>query len=236
MYQDGRVYDQLFSSNDDLVFWRGLAQASGGSVLELACGTGRIAAALAADGHRVVGLDIATPMLAEARRKSDSVEWIAADMRSFTLSRRFDLVILAANAFCHLLTLRDCEDCLRSVLAHLEGGGRFALDVPVPVLAGQGVRFHLGAYDAADGNERVTVDYSYRYAPDTQLVTTRMFHQLSTGREIVTDVVARAYFPCELDTLLSYNGLRVEAKFGGYDRAALNARSLQQLIVCSRSS
>lgn len=41
------------------------------------------------------------------------------------------------------------------------------------------------------------------------------------------------YFPQELDALLEYNGLRIEAKYGAFDRRPFDAETGQQLIVCS---
>jgi ubiquinone/menaquinone biosynthesis C-methylase UbiE len=68
----------------ELVFYRGLAeraQAGGGGVLELACGTGRMAVRLAQEGVRVVGLDHSAAMLAIAREKSAGMantRWVEA--------------------------------------------------------------------------------------------------------------------------------------------------------------
>ena len=52
----------------DVAFYRRLAESAGGPVLELACGTGRVAIALAEAGNDVVGLDLSEPMLRVAER------------------------------------------------------------------------------------------------------------------------------------------------------------------------
>src|SRR5215211_6581654 len=69
------VYDALAASTtadstvgSDIDFYRRLAAETGGPILEVGCGTGRVATALVADGHEVVGVDVSAPMLRVAER------------------------------------------------------------------------------------------------------------------------------------------------------------------------
>ena len=65
-----RLYDlDLSHDPGDVELFRALARRTGGPVLELAVGTGRIAVALAEDGHEVVGVDLDPAMLARARAR-----------------------------------------------------------------------------------------------------------------------------------------------------------------------
>ena len=68
-------------------------------VLDAGCGTGRVAVELARRGMTVVGVDNDSAMLEAARTKTDSVEWILADLsRTMDLDGRdFDLVVMAGN-------------------------------------------------------------------------------------------------------------------------------------------
>ena len=70
----------------DVAFYCRLAGETGGPVLDVGCGTGRVAVALAADGHDVVGLDLSAPMLriAEQRRR----RWRATSRRTSRSSTR----------------------------------------------------------------------------------------------------------------------------------------------------
>ena len=68
------AYDAFYSSAPpqiagDVAFYQGLAHQTGGGVLEVACGTGRIALALATVGLDVTGVDRSDGMLTTARRK-----------------------------------------------------------------------------------------------------------------------------------------------------------------------
>lgn len=61
--------------------------------LDLACGTGDVAIALADGSRRVVGLDLTIAMLHLARRRADRVDWVAGDMTSLPFaSASFDVV------------------------------------------------------------------------------------------------------------------------------------------------
>ena len=73
----------------DLSLWRSLAREHGGPVLDVGCGTGRVALDLAAAGHTVVGIDADPELTAalneRARGARLPARGIAADARSFAL-------------------------------------------------------------------------------------------------------------------------------------------------------
>jgi SAM-dependent methyltransferase len=81
----------------DLELWRELAGAAGGPVLDLGCGTGRVALDLAAQGHDVTALDsdpeLVRALAARAREAGLRVRTEVADARSFSLGREFALAI-----------------------------------------------------------------------------------------------------------------------------------------------
>lgn len=124
----------------DLALWRELAATSDGAVLELGCGTGRVALDLARAGHDVVGLDSEPELVAEVERRAAaeeiSLEAIRGDVRRFDLARLFDLVI-APMQLIHLLGGADGRaGLLASAQAHLTPGGRLA----VALLAAEALR------------------------------------------------------------------------------------------------
>ncbi|MEP6565746.1 MAG: class I SAM-dependent methyltransferase [Mesorhizobium sp.] len=105
------------------------------SVLDLGCGTGQLAAALA-DGRSVTGVDPALAMLNIARRRAggQSADWVEADARTVRLGRRFDLVLLTGHAFQVFLTPDDRKAVLGTIAAHLAPGGRFIFDTRNPAV------------------------------------------------------------------------------------------------------
>jgi SAM-dependent methyltransferase len=115
----------------DIALWLQLAAERPGPILELGCGTGRVALALARAGHDVLGLEREPALVAElesrARVEELAVDAVTADARDFSLDRRFGLV-LAPMQLAHLLGGADGRrSMLRRVSDHLAPGGRAAL-------------------------------------------------------------------------------------------------------------
>ncbi len=100
-------------------------------VLDAGCGTGRIAVRLAELGYDVVGVDVDDSMLDVARAEAPALDWRRADLASFDLKQRFDLVLLAGNIIPLLEPDTLGRVCAR-LAAHTLPGGRvvcgFGLD------------------------------------------------------------------------------------------------------------
>jgi SAM-dependent methyltransferase len=120
------------SYSGDLELWRELAAvARSGRVLELGCGTGRVALILARAEHGVTGLDHDAILAAELARRARSeglpVDAVAADARDFHLGRRFGLVV-APMQLVHLLGGPEGRrSMLRCAAEHLTPSGRIAV-------------------------------------------------------------------------------------------------------------
>ncbi|MCW2792969.1 MAG: SAM-dependent methyltransferase [Nocardioides sp.] len=100
-------------------------------VLDAGCGTGRIGVRLDALGYDVVGVDVDEAMLDVARSEGPGLDWRLADLASFDLGERFDLVLLAGNIV-PLLEPGTLEAVATRLAAHVAPGGRvgcgFGLD------------------------------------------------------------------------------------------------------------
>ena len=118
-FADPAFYDRKDSSDTGVAFYAALARETGDPVLEIACGTGRVAIPIAREGFAVTGLDVVSGMLELARNKSAGlpVRWVEGDARSFDLGERFRLVFLTGNAFQLFLTNADQEALLGRVRA-----------------------------------------------------------------------------------------------------------------------
>jgi SAM-dependent methyltransferase len=133
-FADPHNYDIEDNSDTGIAFYTALAQETGGPVLEIACGTGRVSIPLARLGFDVTGLDIVPGMLELARSKSAGLptRWVEADARSFDLGEQFRLIFLTGNAFQAFLTREDQEALLARVRAHLHDDGLFAFETRNP--------------------------------------------------------------------------------------------------------
>jgi SAM-dependent methyltransferase len=99
-----------------------------GSLLELGCGTGSMLDRLTGVPS-LTGLDRSPAMLAIAAAKVPRAELVEADMASFSLGRRFDVVLCAFDSLNHLLNFDDWLSTFDAVAAHLAEGGLFVFDV-----------------------------------------------------------------------------------------------------------
>jgi SAM-dependent methyltransferase len=132
-----RLYDPWSRSVvEDVPFYLEEARRSGGPVVELAVGTGRIAVPIASDGIRVIGVDSSPGMLEVARERARlagvEVDLRLGDIRDPPVDERVPLVICPFRSFLHLSTDPDRRKALRAVRRLLVPGGRFVFDVFAP--------------------------------------------------------------------------------------------------------
>jgi SAM-dependent methyltransferase len=115
----------------DLALWEELAAAGGGEILDLGCGTGRVALHLARRGHRVIGLDRDAVLLTalDRRAKGLPVQTVNADVREFVLDRQVPLALAPMQTLQLLENADDRAACLRRVTAALAPGGFFAVAI-----------------------------------------------------------------------------------------------------------
>ena len=128
------VYDDLnpWGAWDD--FYLGLAREAGRGVLDLGCGTGRLACRIAAEGCEVVGVEPAAGMIgvARARPGAEAVTWVRSDGQGLNLTQRFDLIYMTGHAFQALLSDAAALALLAAAARHLAPGGRFAFETRNP--------------------------------------------------------------------------------------------------------
>jgi SAM-dependent methyltransferase len=134
-----RFYDPWSRSvTEDIGFYVGHAVATGGPVVELAVGTGRVAVPIAEAGVRVIGVDASPAMLEVARARAESagvaelVDLRCGDLREPPVSERVPLVICPFRSLLHMETEDEKLRALRAGAALLEPTGRFVFDVFAP--------------------------------------------------------------------------------------------------------
>lgn len=243
-YSDPAVYDDENSSFEpDGSFLHGLIARYGQPVLDLACGTGRLAIPLAREGFTVAGLDVVPGMLARARQKAGDlpIQWIEADARSFQLDQRFK-VIYASGFFQHLLERPDQEAVLRNVRAHLVPGGVFVFNVFFPhgdSLEDSAEEQEWFSYINAQG-QTVTVSGTDHYDPIRQVRTETAIRRWTDagGQAMVqrAPLQQRMFFPQEIEALLAYNGFNLMGRYGDYDSHPLTPDDRLMVLICQAQS
>ncbi|HTX91202.1 MAG TPA: class I SAM-dependent methyltransferase [Anaerolineales bacterium] len=229
------------------------AKQAGRSVLELACGTGRVAIRLAGHGARVVGLDLSRDMLEVARRKSvglANVRWVEGNMQSFQLDEVFGLVIITGDAFQHLNTPDDQLACLECIKRHLIPPGQLVLHINhLDIMwLGELLRqkehpFELeGKFIRSATGHEIQSYRAWSYEPSTQtaIVHARWEEMDTNGHVTDSWQTAPARIHCafrfEMEHVLARAGFVVDSLYGDFSRHPLADNSAEMIWVAHGGS
>ncbi len=243
-----RFYDWEHADYDaDVPLYVGFAQRTGGPILELACGTGRLMRPLLELGERVVGIDSSGEMLAIARRSLDADGLLAtaalheADVRTLALDERFPLAIFGLDSFGLLGTPADQVAALVRIREHLVPGGLLILDIANGNRRGgeapDELQLQYAGRDLATGHAR-----SKWTARSTDLAE-QLDHFTYFYDEVGDDGVVRRstatldlrYFGrFELELLLGQAGLGIDSLYGDYALTPFGSESDRLIAVAYR--
>ena len=227
------------------------AKRKGGAVLEIACGTGRVAIRLAQEGVKVVGFDLSPQMLAVARKKSAGLEnmrWVQGDMRSFELGQTFGLVIIPGHAFQNLNSPQDQVACLECIGRHLRPGGVLVVHLDHQDLSWLGdlLREKGGVFEAAEqfrhpeSGRQIQTSRAWSYEPASQTaICQTAWEEVDTDGQVVNrwqtrTVRLHCVFRFEMEHLLARVGFAVEAAYGDFYRHPLGDKSSEMVWVACR--
>lgn len=237
-YGDGVWYDaEYVHIRADIPYYERVARETDGSILELACGTGRLSIPMAEAGAEVLGVDIAESMIARAQDKRAAlpegvrrrVAFRVGDMRTIRVGRKFDAVVLAFNTLMHMVEDDDLLATLATAREHLVDGGLFHFDLhtPYPKLPEREPDARYDPQQMIDPRtgERFIVSENHAYDARLQLNTMSFFYRRADangephGPEERADVVLRVIFPRELDYVLRVSGFEVVGDFDDFERS-----------------
>jgi SAM-dependent methyltransferase len=206
----------------------GLAElADGGTALELAIGTGRIALPLAARGISVKGIELSAAMVDQLRGKRGGSELpvTLGDMATTTVVGTFDLVYLVFNTIVNLTSQDAQVRCFQNAANHLEPGGSFVVEVNVPQLR----RLPPGERAYVFASEEGYWGMSELDVVDQQMIS---HHFTATDSGIRhRSIPFRYVWPSELDLMARLAGLRLRNRWGGWDRSPFTQESRSHVSV-----
>lgn len=250
-----QTYDVCVSDwHGEIDFYRELAQESwvtGQPVLEVACGTGRVALRLAQDGVEVVGLDLSSAMLDVAREKSVGLKnicWVQADMRSFDLGQTFSLALIPGHAFQNIVTAVDQVACLESIRRHLALGGLLVvhLDHLNVCWLGDLCRDQGGVFKPAETfshpktSRQIRTTRAWSYEPATQTaISQTVWEEVGADGHVIDrwesgPIRLHCVFRFEMEHLLALTGFEIEAVYGDFLRAALTDKSTEMVWLARK--
>ena len=209
-----RIYDPWSASvTEDVAFYVEEALASGGPVVELAVGTGRIAVPIAKAGIPVIGVDLSGEMLAVAREAaaregvSELVDLRVGDIRTPPVDGPVPLVTIPFRSLLHLPNDEEKLHVLRAAYDLLEPGGRLVFDVFAPSREdieethGRWLERERGIFERADWDETArTLTLSVRSG---DAAVSFDLHWLGAA---------------EWDALIARAGFELETVYGWFDR------------------
>jgi SAM-dependent methyltransferase len=248
------LYDHIppYQDRPDVSFFVESARETGGPVLEVGCGTGRVLIPTARTGIDIVGLDLSPSMLEVCRERlsQDTAEvqtrtqLVEADMRDFDLGETFRLVTIPFRSFQHLTTGEDQLSCLGCIHRHLKEDGRLIFDIFNP---------SLEALTSDDVGEEIREEPDF-ITPDGRrvvrfhrIVSRDRFNQINyveliyvvthpDGREerLVHAFPMRYLFRFEAEHLLVRSGFEVEHLYADFEKNPYGSKYPGDLIFVAK--
>ncbi|HMU37669.1 MAG TPA: class I SAM-dependent methyltransferase [Pseudomonadota bacterium] len=259
LYLDAALYDHDYRRRrHDIAWYRRLAKdmlpERNQSILELACGTGRLLFPLARDGHHVIGIDRSAHMLARCRermahygsRLSSRISLVQADFRVLPIAppEPFFLIVCPFNGLLHLYDREDFTRFFDGIRNILHPDGLFAFDVSNPDLEwltkDPRKRWSRTRFRHPITREPLVYSTNHLYDPAHQIMVIRIYYDpdfsvewahRSEPRTVV--LTQRLYFPAELEALLHFCGFSMWYRAGGFDGQTLSHASAEQ-VICVR--
>ena len=242
--------DQRDLVTADVPFYLEYASGFGGGILELGCGTGRIAIPLAEAGHDITALDLSEDMLAVLSAKLTNVAagtkkklaLVQGKMADFSLWRTFDMIIAPFRAFQVLTRAEDINGCLACMREHLNDGGIVIINVFRPF----GTLDESWCYpetvqwerwDDATGSKVVKKHWGQRIDIENQIIYPGFAYEVMANNGVVErfadNLALKYYYYEQLTKLLQDAGFRIREEYGWYDKSPIeNGREL--IFVCTR--
>ena len=248
-----RLYDlDLAEPPDDVDLYRALARRTGGPIVELAVGSGRIAVPLAADGHRVTGIDLDAAMLARAATRARAagaelgarLELVEGDMLEVRGEHlgRFSLAILGLNSILLVPTFGGQRRAVAAMAELVAPDGTVVIDAwqpdPDDLVRFDGrLSLEWLRTDPETGREVMKLA-SARYDAARRIVTlTVVFEEAGPGEPPVRWTRSDSLRLVGADELVAFAeeaGMVVETLAGDHDLSPLDAASERVVLVARR--
>lgn len=223
------LYDVECVWSEDRQFYLDLAGVKPIRVLEIGCGTGMVARAMADAGHAVTGIDPAAAMLDVGRSSpsGERVRWLQGTAQDFSIEDRFDLVFMTGHAFQVLLDDDDIRRSLANIRRHLAPGGTFAFETRNPALPWETIFNETEVLEAEIGPVPVEWRVLWRRG---DLVRFDTIYKLTDGERISESLLR--FLPLDqLTAFLVEAGFETKAVYGDWDKSPFAAATSREIII-----
>lgn len=226
------LYDGLNprESSGDYAFYFPMIMAAD-AVLDVGCGTGSLLHWARESGHtgRLVGLDPAEGMLAQARRRDD-VEWVLGDLSTATWDGELDFAVMTGHAFQVLLTDDELRTAFSAVRRALKPGGRFGFDTRNPAARAWERWTPAHVWETGDvrsWNDAGPFENGYVHFKTT-------FESPSWDAPRYSESTLRFLDVPSLRGFIEEAGLEVEQQYGYWDRTPVTGDSPEIITIVRR--
>lgn len=230
--------------SEDLDMYRNFAELCGGSILELACGSGRVLLPLACEGYTVTGVDTSASMLALARQRlqttgaASRITLVQEDICALRLGQKFRMALIALGSFAHIISRKAQQQALAAVRAHLSPGGMFIIDISnadARYMEGlSGHVLHQGTW-RRDDSTLLSHFVSPASSSDKHLLELTHFYDSHSQGGTVQRTIATMHLYLfernEMELLLEQAGFVIKDVYGDYDLAPYQLDSPRMILV-----
>ena len=239
-YKDPAGYDALYNDYvEDLAYIEEAASGADGPVIELACGTGRLAIPMARRGYQIIGVDIHEGMLALARQKTEQekldIAFYRQDCTELALNLKAPLIYMTGNSFQHFLTNDSQNALFESVKRHLQPHGHFIFDTRNPLLGELAEVYEHITQKKAGSMMRMEMETEV-YNPVTQILhCTTVIETVEEGEVAHVEkssISLRYTYPQELLRLIEEHDFELVSLFGDWKKAAFSKDSTSMVVHC----
>ncbi|HTI14370.1 MAG TPA: class I SAM-dependent methyltransferase [Dictyobacter sp.] len=230
--------------DEDIDMYLNFAELSGGKILELACGSGRVLLPLAQEGYELTGVDYSDKMLELARETLAQAGVVSRctlaqqDICTLQLEQKFRLAFIALGSFGHITTRKDQQRVLSGLRNHLSKGATLIIDISnadaryMEDLSGQVL--HQGTWQSEDGSY-----YTHFVTPSSAtrehlLELTHFYdHHIQGGPVERTVVTTFLYLfeHTEMELLLEQAGFVVKDIYGDHELGPFQRESPRMIFV-----
>ena len=230
------LYDLYTNTDFDINFW--IKECSKDKeVLELACGTGRITIRLAKAGIKVTAIDISREFIkklkAKCKKEKLGINIHEADMRSFSLKKKFPLIIIPFQSIQELVDPKDHEATFTHVYNHLDDKGRFIVtthNTDIVDKKALGVIKLITEFVNPRTKNKMKFLMSRSFNPKTHIGTAhQVYEEYDKNNRLISKKLFKnshyVFEDREIEALAKKTGFNVRKIYGDYSHSKLTKKS-----------
>jgi cyclopropane fatty-acyl-phospholipid synthase-like methyltransferase len=230
--------------DEDVSMYINFAEACGGPLLELACGSGRLLVPLACEGYALTGVDSSRSMLNLAQHAleqagvADQCTLVQENMCTMRLGQKFRLAFIALGSFGHVCTRQEQRQALAVVHNHLTVGSKFILDISnadvryMEQLSGQVL--HQGTWKRENGTLLSHFVSPAASATKHLLELTHFYEEHRQGAAVQRTVITTHLYlfeKNEVELLLEEAGFEINDVYGDYELSPFEHESPRMIFI-----